>query len=824
MSQLGAPLDMSGGMGMDPSMMGAPGPQPGGENREFETAFAELSFAVLQSETPMLLDYLVGFELIDKNEEETHAIGVFGFKLGNQMLYAPVFFVNGQLKGNELLYISNLDTFVPRVDSWVQYLLHKKPLELGASEFETEKDLGISAPDLSKFIGSPSGKNLSTFQKYNSAQSNPNIPKLTTEWVKGCAGMFNWDPAKYKCITKLSEFLYKTASYGTGDILLSSLKDDLITLQGIMDLAYSDKLEKNASQRFLIELVDIARRTEPQTKKASMKMSDVLFGEDSSIFEKMLAKYGTSAAADLAESKLEILQDFPDISKDWLLSDKEINDLMKGEIVVKDSRTNTSKVYRADYGKALMNPSDSGKYELLVKEGTLETVYVIVTPSVIGPGKCNVALVIDEDLTPLGYYRTKDLWVTNKFSPLWDELYKKGSDPKNMNIGDIYILVNQSSAATEPFRVLNKVTNSDNDIVEVWVRAFEDTGMNSTWDYLGNGMGAPITISRPDYRPFVDTQYTSFYGPPNNDWSNNDGGKSDELKYWQNGRRMLLNPKNNSSKLSILGTTTQVPGTFKAVKLKPNSESRIWKETPVGTISSLTAAILKTSSVKFMTVQRDGFSYYIDLDGKQSKPMNKRAALVSLMKQYNMKQADAQAIIDDTASTSRYFIKTAYSLPLLQEPNVGFDPGVNATMTGPMNSISPVSELETSRTRPRLDDTSIDSIRQSLVAAQSSGQQDIFDVSVLGGLVKSVKIDKLIDEYLSDMISGLDKVGRILFMYYWHNDKFAARYGQSELIELEDSLQNVFESLGDLVLFLKKRTAGELIDGRSANIDLAQIL
>jgi hypothetical protein len=43
-------------------------------------------------------------------------------------------------------------------------------------------------------------------------------------------------------------------------------------------------------------------------------------------------------------------------------------------------------------------------------------------------------------------------------------------------------------------------------------------------------------------------------------------------------------------------------------------------------------------------------------------------------------------------------------------------------------------------------------------------------------------------------------------MYYWHNDKFKERYGQQDMIELEDNLRNVFENLGELTLFLKQKT------------------
>jgi transitional endoplasmic reticulum ATPase len=41
---------------------------------------------------------MAGFQLVDRNEDNTKAVGVFGFQLGKQWVYAPVFFLNGDLK------------------------------------------------------------------------------------------------------------------------------------------------------------------------------------------------------------------------------------------------------------------------------------------------------------------------------------------------------------------------------------------------------------------------------------------------------------------------------------------------------------------------------------------------------------------------------------------------------------------------------------------------------------------------------------------------------------------------------------------------------
>ena len=116
----------------DNSMSMQPGGQPG-QDAQFERTFADLAYAFLKDRAPKLLDYLVGFQVIDKNDDATKAAGIFGFKMSKQWYYAPVFFINGELKGYELLYIKAQDSFVPLQENWVNYLINRKPIVLGES-------------------------------------------------------------------------------------------------------------------------------------------------------------------------------------------------------------------------------------------------------------------------------------------------------------------------------------------------------------------------------------------------------------------------------------------------------------------------------------------------------------------------------------------------------------------------------------------------------------------------------------------------------------------------------------------------------------------
>jgi hypothetical protein len=128
---------------------------PAGNEQSFERTFADLAYTAIRDKAPTLLNYLFGFQLIEKDEEDTHGVGVFGFQLGGDTLYAPMFFLNGELKGSELLYIKSRDAFVPLQENWINYLLNRRPYVLGETEQRSQYDLGIMQPDFNSLARPP---------------------------------------------------------------------------------------------------------------------------------------------------------------------------------------------------------------------------------------------------------------------------------------------------------------------------------------------------------------------------------------------------------------------------------------------------------------------------------------------------------------------------------------------------------------------------------------------------------------------------------------------------------------------------------------------
>jgi len=119
--------------------------------RQIETDLSTMEYALRESRAPALYrDYNVGFQLLEADEDEDRAVGVRVFRLDNGLwLYAPVVFVDGELHGEDLLYVKNKGLMVPFDQDWIAYLSSKHRINLGVpSDAQSSSDF---FPDLSIF-------------------------------------------------------------------------------------------------------------------------------------------------------------------------------------------------------------------------------------------------------------------------------------------------------------------------------------------------------------------------------------------------------------------------------------------------------------------------------------------------------------------------------------------------------------------------------------------------------------------------------------------------------------------------------------------------
>ncbi len=99
--------------------------QAGDSMADMEKNFCDIAYSQLANNCAPLMkpEYRVGFEIVHKNDDATRMAGIFIFRVNQDKYYAPVFFINGTVKGSVLLYRVTQKAFVPASNDWCEYLI-----------------------------------------------------------------------------------------------------------------------------------------------------------------------------------------------------------------------------------------------------------------------------------------------------------------------------------------------------------------------------------------------------------------------------------------------------------------------------------------------------------------------------------------------------------------------------------------------------------------------------------------------------------------------------------------------------------------------------
>ncbi len=99
-----------------------------------ESTFMTQAYGFVANKAKVLFrdPFRLGFEIVHRNEKATKMVGIFAFRCNQALLYAPVFFVNGEIKGADMLYRADVKRFVPLDDAWCSFLVRGANEEAGA--------------------------------------------------------------------------------------------------------------------------------------------------------------------------------------------------------------------------------------------------------------------------------------------------------------------------------------------------------------------------------------------------------------------------------------------------------------------------------------------------------------------------------------------------------------------------------------------------------------------------------------------------------------------------------------------------------------------
>jgi hypothetical protein len=127
-------------------------------NQEAEQMFFSQAVTFIENAAePLMKDpFRIGFEIVYRNENLTRLVGIFIFKVEGTLLFAPVFYLNGRIKGNCLLYLTDKKLFTLLDPDWCTWIIQRyKPhageaIDRGQRQLQTQ-----STSDFNKLLNPP---------------------------------------------------------------------------------------------------------------------------------------------------------------------------------------------------------------------------------------------------------------------------------------------------------------------------------------------------------------------------------------------------------------------------------------------------------------------------------------------------------------------------------------------------------------------------------------------------------------------------------------------------------------------------------------------
>jgi hypothetical protein len=731
--------------------------------QQVEQNLAEIAVSQVSEKNPNLLSYYLGFDLIDKNDDGTRAAGIMGFKFGGQLVYIPVFFLNGKIKGMEVMYLKNSDTFVANNEQWVTYISSQNPSDIGEPVAkEIQNSQGEMNNSLRIFSRPPASA--------NSKAASMEIHELSVEDFIDTKLALNESSKDF--VDFLKEAGHEV-SLGFAK-LVSGRPEMLEIVSKLYDLDEIKQAMEEAKNNSKIK--------EP-SKVKSEKTLELIKSED----------------------VLDDPSSFPNLSKD-----KKEKMMSKG-YAVKDLRDEEDKsdVYVGDYKQEFSQVTDTGYYEMLNSMGDLSKVIVFSkvnrlgdkTPHatsgyepqmVLNPKTKDMVWAKEPVYVKSGTSLIKDLDENEKT----EVLSNIGGKVSEAEVNKEYIALDSQLSAYGPFRVKNKTRD-----------------------------GNRVTLK-------VEQCYVPRCSSP----MMKDMGNADKLDYERNGysdcESFYVRQVNKDTSIpEFIGNAMFVGSGVKFVEVKQFDDYLIStgvgddKKEPTSKLNitpansrTLDAVVTARGGNKVVVEKSAMFDVNVSMFGETLSFRDRGEVVIDLMQRASLSEDSAEKVATEVFDLSKRRL-VAWSIPRSKKANY---PSVEmpSGAAGVHRDGTPIqvgqyerAEMMPANAGPQnatdmeigmWDQISEDDIK-FLERASDSNARQVFDPAMIGVMVRTSRSQSIVQEYIPELVDNLDRMCRLLLLFYWHNSEFAEEYGIDEMADFEDLILSTIKSTSKVVLFLKQR-------------------
>ena len=813
---------------------------------DIEKTFADIASGFVANKVGDLMkdQHRIGFEIVKKNEDNTRMLGVFAFKVDKQLLFAPVFFLSGEIKG-PLLYRCDKKQFIPANKDWATYLIESINTKDGRGINKT--DISETAPmvGMDKIMMRP--KQASSYttneekekeekeqeerkqdvikRKQHQQDTQEAINKVITEE----GGLTNYTKEQFAERVKANYDKKKEEECPNGNCSIKeafyrefgeNVEEGLITA-----IAKSAAFKPGILKEFLSEKGYGKIAAEAIIKAASEEGSQKLLEHIITLYDSAdnfipdnISDFDKQAA--VQEQRLEVHFDLSNEAA------QKPQQYFKDGFFMWDSRhkDKCNKVIKHPVSNNLTSITEAGQYDLLKQDGSLiaDCFCGNILPTVDCCRKKDkddwyyqryavdkqLVAAVDKD----GNFGVYDkLMGVNHNTTSTSELNELPGVKEGLQKGGVYVAyVRHSSTMSAPFYVCN---SKEVDGVKYYKVLFiepisiyrdraEDTFDRTFWDidsYLGGDTCTLIV--------------------------NEDLQKSDHYvgTYGKNAKFIKLN--------ATVGT--KVRDGYKDIVIHINkikdvvegNKANAWMfdkfETSVAevkfdkeasckySISDLSLNLSTTNLSKFQMMTKlardlgihadEAYDLLDEVEREGScqfviDTMNKQASQIHIVGSPRFTEEFDSVTGIPVVNEQRFVLDTAGIQQFDERPHVG-DAMNPTTATGLPNatvvSVSP------------------DQLRD---LADSYNLPNVFEHGVVGSLADTFDANSLLDKYIPKLQEAVDSLGRIKFLLYWKPDDFQKSYGSDDMNNLEAQIDQSFNAIGDVTLQLLKKSDKPRLD------------
>ena len=797
------------------------------QESQLEQDFAKLAFMFIADRAQQLMRYLLGFEVVEHEPDGSKAIGVFGFKVGEDYYYIPAFFITNQVRGIDMIFSKKTNMFFPLTEPWIDDIISRDAIELGDSA-----DARSTRPDFEN----------PNFDFVKRPHIGAGYSSKTAEELKG------WVEAEE------GKSLCKAAWDAMCETTVEMLRKDAALKEAVSGFAGAlagTEFEKKA------ESGDLTRWLSEQGGPSAV----------ASLFDALCTNVKFANAALTVYPNVEVLHvnRFYETARgckkaaEAQLRIKEVADkdtadqdrqrLLINGFFIDDKRDPQalSRAYDYDHAATFTTADSVGRYDVLMSDGTTQPAWVL---EAISTQDDQGGLFVLTD--PIGTCKLRGttkgerVYVKGARRAEPDSLYDTGLPLSKMAEGYTYLLIDKSGKhCIVGFRFESvrytpgENTKIDGHISSCYGGDLCSATCNPGWGPRGKLDSDFDLYKRDPYRDRKGHLLPEHSGP--------------DYTYCHG-----ITLTKGTGKAVKAGDRILVPSNYRAIVLDAPYDERVKydgdkkvrdERTPDIRLGDITSLKFEMEKAAFhdLRVIKDGPEFYVQVVGFPiSKPFGYKQACMSLNGRFALPVETTEKILAKAAEAGRdgyvthvHFGKAAQfvgaQMPMPPDQIASSDPYTGTPMygpyetqvTAPLYGAPPVphgnpygenlgGEGEMQQGMGSADISGmpggdmgarpIDPEAMDLAAqAGQLGQRHVFDMSAIGGLAKVYDTSTLIDSYIPQFMQAIDRLGRVLFLYYWKNEDFGERYGTSETTEMEDTLRSVFKQFGDLAMTLRRK-------------------